>query len=229
MKKGKRYNDALEKEGYDKGKQYSIDEALEVLSDFPKVKFDESVEVGVKLAIDAKKTDQQVRGIVDLPHGIGKVKKIAVVTSTQEEEAKKVEADVVGGEELIDEISKGRIDFDVLVATPEMMPKLAKVAKILGPRGLMPNPKNQTVGPKVGSMVEGLKKGRASFKTDKTGNVHQVIGKRSFSNEKLKENFEFFIKEGLYKNKPTSLKGKLVKSVSISGSMTPGIKVSIKQ
>lgn len=223
MKQGKRIKAAQEL--YDNDKLYSVDEALEILEKFPKPKFDESVEVHVKLGINAKKSDQQVRGTVVLPHGTGKTLKVAAFTSVGQKEAKAAGADIVGEQDLIDKISsKGAIEFDVAVATPEMMPKLAKIAKILGPKGLMPNPKTETVGPKIVEMVESLKKGKASFKSDSDGNLHQVVGKRSFDKKQLKENIGEFL-EKIEKSKPATSKGKLVKGVSISASMSPSIRI----
>ncbi len=223
MKKGKNYRKALEL--FDKSKTYSIDEALEILEKFPKARFDEAVEVHIRTKIDAKKTDQQIRGTVDLPFGTGKKVVIAAFTESQQAEAQKAGADIVGGEDLIEKVKAGKAEeFDVAVATPEMMPKLAQIAKILGPKGLMPNPKTQTVGPKIAPLIEGLKKGRASYKSDKSGNLHLAIGKRSFSKDQLKENFQAFL-EDVNKNKPAAVKGALIRSISISGTMTPGIKV----
>jgi large subunit ribosomal protein L1 len=223
MKRSKSYKEALE--SFKQEEVYEIGQALEILEKFPKKKFDESVEVHAKLNIEPTKTDQQVRGTVDLPHGTGKTKKIAAFTSTQEAEAKKAGADIVGGEDLIEKIATSKqIDFEVAVATPEMMPKLGKVARILGPRGLMPNPKTQTVGPKIELLIEGLKKGRASFKNDNGANVHQIVGKRSFTKEKLAENIKAFL-DGLQASKPTAAKGKLVKNISISTSMSPSIAI----
>lgn len=223
MKRGKRYRSVVE--GYDKNAEYTIDEALEILEKFSAPKFDESVEVHAKLSINPTKSDQQVRATVDLPHGTGKTKRIAAFTETQAKEAKAAGADIVAGVELIDKIvAGGEIDFDIAVTTPEMMPKLAKAARVLGPRGLMPNPKTQTVGPKIDVLIAGLKGGRASFKTDNGANVHQVIGKRSFKKEQLKENFEVFMKE-LQQNKPATVKGKLIKSVAITSTMNPSIRV----
>jgi len=221
--KSKNYKKALE--GFEKDKEYSLEEALEILEKFPKVKFDEAVEMHFKLNVDTTKSDQQVRGGIVLPHGTGKTKTIAAFTETQASEAKKAGADVVGGEELVAKIIKDKtIDFEVAVATPEMMPKLSKAARILGPRGLMPNPKTGTVGPKVTEMIEELKKGKADFKTDKGGNIHQVIGKRSFSKEQLKENAEALLEE-INKNKPAKVKGKLIKNVTLTATMTPGVRV----
>ncbi|HBB37531.1 MAG TPA: 50S ribosomal protein L1 [Candidatus Moranbacteria bacterium] len=206
--------------------QLSITDAIAEVKKSAVAKFDESVEAHVRLAIDPKKSDQQVRGVAELPHGTGKKKKIAVFTTTQKKEAEEAGADLVGGEELIDKVkSSGKIDADIAVATPEMMPKLATIAKILGPKGLMPNPKNKTVTPKVKEIIEALKKGRADFKNDDSGNIHQVIGKKSFENVKLEENFKVFL-EALRKSKPEGVKGKFIKSVSICSTMGKSVKIS---
>lgn len=225
MKKGKNYQKA--EKLFEKEKTYKIEEALEVMKKFPERKFDETVEVHVKLGIDAKKSDQLVRASFVLPNGTGKNVRVAVFTEKQQAEAKKAGAEKVGGEKMIEEIMEsGKIDFDVAVASPEMMPKLAKIAKILGPKGLMPNAKTQTVGPNVGEMVEGLKKGKVSFKNDDSGNIHLSIGKRSFEVGKLKENYEAFLIE-LNKNKPTASKGKFIQGISMSLTMSPAIRVTL--
>jgi large subunit ribosomal protein L1 len=219
----KKYQEAVKQ--FNQGEKYSLTEAFEILEKFPKAGFDESVEMHIRLNIDPKKSDQQVRASVALPHGTGKTQKIAAFTETQQEEAKKAGADIVGGEELVEKILKDKkADFDIAVATPEMMPKLSKAARILGPRGLMPNPKPKTGGSKVTEMSTDLKKGRADFKTDKTGNIHQVIGKRSFDNKQLKENAEILL-ETINKNKPAKVKGKLIKTITLTATMTPGIKI----
>jgi len=222
MKKGKKYSVAAEK--VEKGKQYGIDEAIALIGETKVAKFDESVEAHFKLGIDVKK--DQVRGTVVLPYGTGKTKKVAVVTSTKEKEAKDAGADIVGGEELIEKIKNGKAgDFDVVVATPEMMPKLAQVAKILGPKGLMPSPKTETVTDKIKEAVESLKKGKSAFKNDNTGNVHQVVGKISFEAAKLKENLEAMI-EAVEKARPTGSKGTYIKSITICSTMGPAIRIS---
>jgi len=203
---------------------YSIEEALTLVKENKVAKFDESIEVHVKTNIDPKKGDQQLRGSVVFPHGTGKTKRIAVITTTKAKEAKEAKADVVGGIELIDDIKKGKINFDVLVATPEMMPKLAQVAKILGPKGIMPNPKTDTVTDKIKEAVEMLKKGKVSFKNDNTGNVHQVIGKISFSEAQLKENYDILI-SSLEKAKQEAVKGKLIRKIVICSTMGPGLEV----
>ena len=215
----------------DQNKIYPIDEALKLVKANKIAKFDESVEVHIKLSVDPKKGDQQMRGTVVLPHGTGKSKKVAVITSTKAKEAKDAGADIVGGEELIEKIKSGNIfsgkdKFDILVATPEMMPKLAPVAKILGPKGLMPSPKTETVTDKIKETVGMLKKGKISFKNDDTSNVHQVIGKISFEENKLAENFKIFI-EAIRKAKPVAVKGKFIISISLCSTMGPGIKVSL--
>lgn len=221
MRRGKKYKGVAEKI---EKKVYSIEEGLALVKENKVAKFDESIEVHIKTNIDAKKGDQQIRGSVVFPHGTGKTKRIGVITSTKAKEAKEAKADVVMGEEMIDEIKKGKIDFDILVATPEMMPKLAQVAKILGPKGIMPNPKTDTVTDKIKEAVEMLKKGKVSFKNDNTGNVHQVIGKASFEIAQLRENFNSFI-EALEKSKQEAVKGKLITKIVICSTMGPGIEV----
>ena len=209
----------------DKNKIYPVAEGVKLLKENKTAKFDESVEIHIKTNIDPKKGEQQVRGTVILPHGTGKSKKIAVITSVAEKEAKEAGADIVGGEEMIEKIGK-KINFDVLVATPEMMPKLAKIAKILGPKGLMPNPKTETVTTKIKETVAALKKGKAAFKNDDTGNIHQVVGKVSFSEEKLVENVNAFL-SSIEKTKPAGLKGKFIASITICSTMGQGIKISL--
>lgn len=223
MFRGKKYKAVAEK--VEKNKLYTLDEALALVKETKVAKFDESVEVHIKLAIDPKKGDQQVRAAVVLPHGIGKTAKVAVVTSTKATEAKEAGADFVGAEDLIEKIKLGKMEeVDVIVASPEMMPKLAAVAKILGPRGLMPSPKTETVTDKIKDAVEMLKKGKLSFKNDNTGNVHQVIGKMSFDAKKLEENYATFL-DAIQKARPAGIKGKYLTSISICSTMGPGIKV----
>jgi len=221
MKRGKKYRAIADK--IDKNNIYTVEEAVKLMKENKLAKFDESVEVHIKTNVDPKKGDQQVRATVILPHGTGKSKKIAVITSTSEKEAKEAGADIVGGEELIEKFTK-KIDFDILVATPEMMPKLAKVAKILGPKGLMPNPKTETVTTKIKETVEALKKGKAAFKNDDTANIHQVVGKLSFEDAKLSENIKAFV-EAVEKSKPAAFKGKLVANITVCSTMGKGIKI----
>lgn len=209
-------------------KLYSLQEAIQLIKQPSSVKFDEAVELHVRLGIDPGKSDQQVRGTVVLPHGTGKTKRIAAfVEAGKEVEAKNAGADIVGSEELIEEISKtGKITFDLAVATPSMMPKLAKLARLLGPRGLMPNPKTDTIGPNIGKIVEEQKAGKISFKNDDTANVHQVFGRVSFEETKLQENFLTLL-EAIRKAKPSSSKGEYLKSVTIATTMGPGIHMEL--
>jgi large subunit ribosomal protein L1 len=230
MKHGKKYRAAAEK--LDLNKIYDLEEAVRVIKENKIAKFDETVEVHVKTNIDPKKGDQQIRATVALPHGTGKSKRIAVITSTKAKEAKEAGADIIGGEEMIEKIKNGKVfsgkdAFDSLVATPEMMPKLATVAKILGPKGLMPNPKTETVTVKIKETVEALKKGKAAFKNDNSGNLHQAVGKISFDNPKLVENIKAFI-SAVEKAKPQGFKGKLIKNISLTSTMGPGLRISLK-
>lgn len=225
MYRGKKYRAIAEK--VEKNKLYSTQEAFGLVKEGKIAKFDESVEVHIKLAIDPKKGDQQVRGAVVLPHGIGKTAKVAVITSTKAAEAKEAGADFVGAEDLIEKIKLGKMEeVDVIVASPEMMPKLAAVAKILGPRGLMPSPKTETVTDKIKDAVEMLKKGKLSFKNDNSGNVHQVIGKLSFDAKKLEENYASFL-DAIQKARPAGIKGKYVTGISVCSTMGPGVKITL--
>lgn len=227
MTHGKKYRAVLEKKG--EGSELSAQDAIAFLKANPMAKFDESVELHIRLGIDRKKSDQGVRGTTVLPHGSGRTKKVAVITSTKEKEGKDAGARVVGGTNTIDDIKAGKLipgtDFDVILATPEMMPKLAQIAKILGPKGLMPSPKTETVTQKIAETVEMLSKGKKiSFKNDEGGNIHQVIGKLSFEASMLEENYLAFL-EALNKVKPEGLKGKFLLSITLSSTMSPGIKV----
>lgn len=211
----------------DREKQYTIEEAIDLVKKTSKTKFDSSLEAHFRLGIDIKKGDQQVRSAVSLPHGTGKVIKIAAfVTPDKQKEAKKAGADLVGGEELIEEIKKTeKTDFQIAVAEPLMMPKLAKIAKILGTRGLMPSPKNETVTPNPEKSIQELKKGKISFKNDDTGNIHVTFGKISFDAKKLIENYKSLL-GSITKAKPTSLKGVFIKNISICSTMGKGVKVN---
>ena len=227
MRRGKKYIAIAQK--IDRKKKYSLAEAIKIIKENSFAGFDETVEIHIKTNVNSKKGDQQIRSTVNLPFGTGKTKKIAVITSTKAEEAKKAGADLVGGEEILEKIKSGKFfdnqnRVDILVATPEMMPKLASVAKILGPKGLMPNPKTETVTLKIKETVEALKKGKAAFKNDNSGNIHQAVGKISFEDEKLAKNIEVFLAE-IEKSKPTSLKGKLIFGISLCSTMGAGIKI----
>ncbi|MSR85201.1 50S ribosomal protein L1 [Candidatus Uhrbacteria bacterium] len=224
MSHGKRYTEL--KKLVDSKKLYTPEEAVELVKKTSNTKFDATVEAHFNLGIDVKKGEQQVRSTIVFPHGTGKVKKVAAfVSGDKEKDAKEAGADIIGGEELISEIAKsGKIDFDIAIATPDMMAKLAKVAKILGPRGLMPNPKTETVGPNVKKMVEEIKKGKASFKNDVTGNIHLSIGKISMDGKQLLENFLALV-EAVKKTKPPSSKGVFLLSVTLTSTMGPGVHV----
>lgn len=217
--------DAL-KTKIDKNKIYPLDEAIKLVKETSKVKFDSSIEVHARLGIDVKKSEQQIRGTMTLPHGTGKTKKIAAFVGPNDEKtAKEAGADLVCGEADIKKLKETeKIEFEVAVATPEMMPKLAVVAKILGPKGLMPNPKTETVGADVKKMITELKKGKVTFKNDDGGNVHLPIGKASFTDEQLKENFNAFI-DALNKAKPSSAKGIYIKAIYLASTMGPSVKV----
>lgn len=213
----------------DKTKLYSLEEAVALVKETGAAKFDASVEVHANLGIDPKKSDQMVRATVVLPHGSGKTKRVAAfVGPNHEAAAKAAGADLVMGEEEIKTLKDtGKIEFDVAVATPEMMPKIAMAARILGPRGLMPNPKTDTVGTNLEKMIGDLKRGKAAFKADDTSNVHQAVGKVSFDEAKLVDNVKAFL-EALKKAKPTSTKGTYIKSLHLTSTMGPSVKIDPK-
>ena len=223
-KLGKKYVEASSK--VEKNKLYTLEEAVKLVKETSITKFDSSVEVAMKLNIDTKKADQQLRGSLVLPHGTGKTKKILVLAKgPQAEEARNAGADYVGEVDLIEKIQKENwFDFDVIIATPEMMPHLGKIGKILGPKGLMPNPKTGTVTMTPGKVVEDVKKGMVEYRADSYGNVHAVIGKVSFDDEKLAENLSYLV-EVIIKAKPQAVKGKYITNISISSTMGPGIKL----
>ena len=218
------------KEGYkavDREKTYTLEEAITAIESFPKVKFDETVEIHFALGINPKASDQIVRGTVVLPHGTGKSLRIAVFCKGENEaKAKGAGADFVGAEELIDKVSKGFLDLDVVVATPDMMRELSKLGKVLGPRGLMPTPKAGTVTPDVVKAITELKAGKIEFKSDKQAGVHLGVGKRSFSKDKLADNIRQIL-DAINLAKPNTLKGTYIKSASLTTTMGPGLKVAI--
>jgi len=228
MKKhGKNYVEASKL--VDKSKVYSVEEAIKTLKSFKKRNFDETVEVALKLNIDAKKTDMSIRNSVVLPNGTGKSKKILVVTKMAAKEAKEAGADYVGDMDMIEKIEKENwFDFDVIVATPDMMAPLGKIGKVLGPKGLMPNPKLGTVTTNVTTAIENIKKGQVEYKNDSYGNVHAIFGKLSFKEEALKENLTTIVKE-IIKNKPNGVKGEFIKNISISSTMSPGLKIDVNE
>jgi large subunit ribosomal protein L1 len=209
-----------------KDQVYSITEAVALAKKTATAKYDEAIELHVRLGINPTKSDQQVRGTISLPHGTGKTKRVAAFVDPEKEaEAKEAGADIVGNEETIAKIAqKGIIEFDVAVATPTMMPKLAKLARILGPRGLMPNPKTDTVGPNVKKMIDEQKAGKESFKNDKTGIIHQIFGRKSFTEEQLEENLRALL-EQVRRLKPQAAKGVYIKSATIASTVGPGIKI----
>ncbi len=210
------------------GKVYAAEEAIALAKKTANTKFVGSIEVHVRTAIDAKKTDQAIRGTVSLPHGTGKTKRVAAfVTESKEKEAKDAGALFAGGEELIKQIKETeKTDFDVAVAEPALMPKLAQIAKILGTRGLMPNPKTGTVSENIGQVIKEIAGGKVTFKNDDSGNIHQIIGKTDFEDSKLLENLKSFWQTVL-QSKPQTVKGQYVTSVTINATMGPGIRVKI--
>ena len=226
MKKSKRYVANLEQ--VEKNKLYSTEEAIKLVKSTSNTKFDSTVEVAMNLNLDVKKADQQLRGAIVLPHGTGKTKKILVLAKgEQAKAAKEAGADYVGDLDLITKIeSENWFEYDVIIATPEMMPALGKIGKLLGPKGLMPNPKTGTVTMDVAKAVEETKKGKVNYRTDSYGNVHGIIGKVSFTEEQLTENLKTFV-ETIIKVKPTTVKGIYIKNISVSSTMGPGIKLDL--
>src|SRR3989339_845797 len=211
----------------EKNKVYPLDEAIKLARETSGVKFDAGIEVHAHLGIDTKKGEQQVRATVVLPHGTGKTKTVAAfVSADKEKEAKEAGADFVYGEEDIKKIKDtGKIDFEIAVTTPDMMPKLAVAAKILGPKGLMPNPKTETVSPNLAKMIGELKKGKITFKNDDTANLHQIVGKVSYSEAQLKDNLVAFL-DALKKAKPNSAKGTYIQNLVLCSTMGPAIKIN---
>ena len=224
MKKGKKYVEAAKL--VEKNKLYSKEEAIDLVKKTSTTKFDSSVELALSLNLDTKKADQQLRGTICLPNGTGKTKKILVIAKGPKAvEAKEAGADYVGDMDYLEKIEKENwFDFDTLIATPDMMPQLGKLGKILGPKGLMPNPKTGTVTMDIKKAVLEVKQGRIEYRTDSYGNVHTIIGKVSFTNKQLLENLEAFVSL-ILKTKPSVVKGTYVKNISVSTTMGPGIKI----
>jgi large subunit ribosomal protein L1 len=222
IKRGKAYKEAVKI--IEKDKIYHLEEAIDLIKKTSPVKFDASIEIHIRLGVDKEKSDQNVRGNILLPHGSGKIKRVLVFTESKEKEAKDAGADQVGGEELINKVEKGFSDFDIVAASPDIMSKIGRLGKILGQRGLMPNPKAGTITDKVGQLVSEIKKGRTEFKMDPQGIIHMVIGKISFDNDKIQENIKALMEEVL-KAKPQGLKGDYIKSITLCSTMGPGIKV----
>lgn len=224
---GKRHKKNLEL--VTEGKKYLIDEAFDLLNKFQGPKFDETINVAFRLGIDTKQSDQQVRGATVLPNGIGnKVRVLVFAKGPKAQEAQTAGADFVGGDDLVEKINGGWMDFDKVIATPDMMVAVSKVGKILGPRGLMPNPKTGTVTMNVAQAINDERKGKVEFRAEKAGIVHSPIGKRSFGPQKLKENF-LALSDQIVKMKPATSKGTYIRSVTISGAMTPGLRLEANQ
>lgn len=223
MNRGKRYLEAAQK--VDRERQYGPAEAVRMVKEFPEAKFDETVELAFHLGVDPRKADQMIRGTVSLPHGTGRsVRVAAFATGDKAREAQEAGADVVGGEDLVDEVLKGNIDFDAAVATPDAMSLLGKAGRVLGPRGLMPNPKAGTVTPDIGKAVRDIKAGKLEYRVDRQGNLHVVVGKRSFDEQRLLENYLAVVDE-IMRAKPAAVKGRYLKSVTLSTTMGPGIRI----
>ena len=223
MKHGKKYLEA--KNLIDKTKRYPPLEACELAKKTSTVKYDATIRVSFKLNVDPRHADQQIRGAMVLPNGTGRSQKVLVVTQgAKMEEAKAAGADYVGDKEILEEIKKGWFDFDVIVATPDMMGELGKLGKLLGPKGLMPNPKTGTVTPNIAAAVEEIKKGKVTYRVDKEGNVNCLLGKASFDTEKLKENYDALY-GAILRARPAAVKGNYVLGVTMSSNMGPGIKV----
>ena len=223
---GKKYNEALAK--IDRHKTYDYQEAVKLAKETSVTKFDSSVEACFNLNIDPRQAEQNIRGAMVLPNGTGKSRKVLVITQgPKEEEAKNAGADYVGGKDMLEKIQGGWFDFDIIVATPDMMGQLGRLGKLLGPKGLMPNPKTGTVTPNVAQAIEEIKKGKVQYRTDKDGNVNVLIGKCSFSDEALAQNFKALYNQ-ILKVKPATVKGAYIKSVTVATTMGPGVKVTVE-
>jgi large subunit ribosomal protein L1 len=223
--KGKRYSAASE--GIDRNKAYALDEAVKLIKERAKAKFDETVEIALNLGVDPRHADQMVRGVVSLPGGTGRDVRVAVFArDAKAEEAKAAGADIVGAEDLVEKVQAGEIDFDRAIATPDMMPLVGRLGKVLGPRNLMPNPKVGTVTPDVAAAVKSAKGGSVEFRVEKAGIVHAGVGKASFDNDKIMANAKAFV-DAVIKAKPTGAKGTYIKKVSLSSTMGPGLKVDV--
>ena len=225
-KRSKKYCEALKK--VEKGKFYTKEEAVKLVKETSVTSFDASIEIAMRLNLDTKKEDQQLRGAIVLPKGTGKTTKVLVIAKgDQAKAAKEAGADFVGDLDMIQKIEKESwFDYDVIIATPEMMPMLGKIGKLLGPKGLMPNPKTGTVTMDTAKAIEETKKGKVNYRTDSFGNVHGIVGKASFDDAKLVENLKAFV-EAIMKVKPSTVKGAYVKNVSISSTMGPGVKIDL--
>jgi large subunit ribosomal protein L1 len=224
-KKSKRYKSLLK--DLDSSKQYKISEAIKLIKERSKTKFIESIDLSFNLNMDKSKSDQTLRTTVDLPHGNGKKIKVAVICANDKiDEAKKSGADMVGSEDLIEIINNGKIDFDILVCTPDMMSKVGKLGKVLGPKGIMPNPKFGTVSPNIKKAVEDIKKGKVEIRCDKDGNLSLSVGRANFDDNKIIENYKSVL-EVVEKEKPSGIKGNFINSIFLTSSMGPSTKISL--
>ncbi|MFZ4454379.1 50S ribosomal protein L1 [Salibacterium aidingense] len=222
--RGKKYQDAVQL--IDKEQEYNTEEAIELVKKTSIANFDETVEAAVRLGLDPRKNDQQLRGAVVLPHGTGKTQRVLVFAKGEKaQEAEEAGADYIGEEDLVNKVQQGWFDFDVVIATPDMMAQVGKLGKILGPKGLMPNPKTGTVTMDVTKAVEEVKAGKVEYRVDKSGNIHAPIGKISFDTDKLAENFKALI-DALVKAKPAAAKGTYVKNTAVASTMGPGVRIS---
>ena len=225
MKYGKKYADSLK--AYDRSKTYDVNEAMALVIDTAKAKFDETIELHVRLGVDPRQADQQVRGVLVLPNGTGKTKRVLVIAKGERADiAKNAGADYVGAEEMIQKIqTENWFDFDVVITTPDMMGVVGRIGKILGPKGLMPNPKSGTVTMDVAKAISEVKAGKVEYRLDKTAIIHCPIGRKSFGKEKLSENFTALM-DAIIKAKPAAAKGQYIKSVTVASTMGPGVKVN---
>jgi large subunit ribosomal protein L1 len=214
---------------YDRAKEHGVEEAMEILGKLPRAKFDETVDLSLRLGVDPKHADQMVRGAVVLPHGIGKAVRVAVFAKGEKErEAREAGADVVGAEDLVERVQGGWLEFDSAIATPDLMGQVGRLGKVLGPRGLMPNPKLGTVTFDIGRAVREAKAGKVEFRVDKAGNVHVPVGKRSFSKDQISAN-ALALLEAIIRAKPAAAKGQYLRSITVSSTMSPGIKVDVQR
>ena len=227
MVKGKKYVDSLK--SYDKSKAYEVGEAIDIALNTAKAKFDETIELHVKLGVDPRHADQQVRGVVVLPNGTGKTVRVLVIAKVAKaDDATAAGADFVGAEDMITKIQGGWFDFDVCITTPDMMGLVGRIGKLLGPKGLMPNPKSGTVTMDIAKAINDVKAGKVEYRVDKTAICHVIFGKKSFGKDKLAENFNT-IMDAIVKAKPAAAKGTYLKSITIASTMGPGVKVNYKQ
>ena len=223
MKRGKRYAEAMK--AFDRDRHYSPAEAVALLKQFPGARFDETVEIAFRMGVDPRKADQMIRGTVSLPHGTGRSVRVAAFAAGEKaREAAEAGADLVGGEDLVEQVMKGNIDFDAAVATPDVMSMVGKAGRVLGPRGLMPNPKAGTVTFDIGKAVRDIKAGKVEYRVDRQGNLHLVIGKRSFDEQRLLENYLAVVDE-IIRAKPAAAKGRYIKTATLSTTMGPGLRL----